>query len=58
LIAEGTIEQQILSLHHEKRELVDALLVPARARPVDPSHGHRGVLFVTHADPPRLAALC
>jgi SNF2 family DNA or RNA helicase len=26
LIAEGTIEQQILSLHHEKRELVDALL--------------------------------
>jgi SNF2 family DNA or RNA helicase len=26
LIAEGTIEQQILSLHAEKRELVDALL--------------------------------
>ena len=26
LIAEGTIEQQILSLHREKRELVDALL--------------------------------
>ncbi len=26
LIAEGTIEQQILSLHRDKRELVDALL--------------------------------
>jgi SNF2 family DNA or RNA helicase len=26
LIAEGTIEQQILSLHKDKRELVDALL--------------------------------
>ena len=26
LIAEGTIEQQILSLHREKREMVDALL--------------------------------
>ena len=26
LIAEGTIEQQILSLHQQKRELVDALL--------------------------------
>lgn len=26
LIAEGTIEQQILSLHHDKRELGDALL--------------------------------
>jgi SNF2 family DNA or RNA helicase len=26
LIAEGTIEQRILSLHSEKRELVDALL--------------------------------
>jgi SNF2 family DNA or RNA helicase len=29
LIAEGTIEQQILSLHQEKRELVDALLAGA-----------------------------
>ncbi len=29
LIAEGTIEQQILSLHHDKRELVDALLAGA-----------------------------
>ncbi len=29
LISEGTIEQQILSLHREKRELVDALLAGA-----------------------------
>jgi SNF2 family DNA or RNA helicase len=29
LIAEGSVEQQILSLHREKRELVDAFLAGA-----------------------------
>ena len=36
----------------------DALVVavPARVRPVDPSHAHRGVLLVTRACTPRSAA--